>query len=343
MVAHRRQQTRQHKKRTGNHHGRGKHYLRVYAPYLPLTIIVALSILLGSWQPVMARRGTLAYATNTSVSGLLAATNNQRAANGKSSLSINGQLNSAAQAKANDMVARNYWSHNTPDGQEPWIFLDSAGYNYAKAGENLAYGFLTSDDTVIGWMNSPSHKANMLDGGFSEVGFGFANSANFVNAGQQTVVVAMYGLPQTLAATASPAPAAPAPAPAPAPTPTPTPAPVTESAPPTEPTPAQKEPETKPEATPVNTEQPVTAAAPTTQNVTRIQALTQGKAPWALGALAFISAVAVMVLLVRHSLALRHLLRDGEKFILHHPLLDVTLVSLALLGLSLSYNVGFIL
>lgn len=342
MVSHRRSHAKhEHKKRSGKHHSRGRHYLRVYAPYLPLTIIVSLSVLLGSWQPITARRGsTLAYATNTSVGGLLSSTNSQRATNGKTNLTLNNQLNSAAQAKANDMVARNYWAHNTPDGKEPWVFIDSAGYNYSKAGENLAYGFLTSDETVVGWMNSPSHKANLLDSSFSEVGFGFANSSNFNSAGQQTIVVAMYGQPQTLGASNQPAPAAPAPVPAsttpsnPTPPTTPTP---TES-----PTPAPAEKTTDTPA-PVTTAQPVAASSPSSQNVTRIQTLTGGRAPWALAVLAAVSGIAVAVLLLRHSLALRHLLRSGERLILHHPLLDVTLVSLALLGLSLSYNVGVIL
>lgn len=133
-----------------------------------------------------------AYATEMSRSGLLSSTNIQRSNNGQSSLTINSKLNQAAQAKANDMVARNYWSHNTPDGKEPWVFFDAQGYIYTKAGENLAYGFDNSSATVIGWMNSPSHKANLLDSTFTEVGFGFANSSDYVTTGEETIVVAMY-------------------------------------------------------------------------------------------------------------------------------------------------------
>ncbi len=55
--------------------------------------------------------------------GLLISTNTERSSNGLPALSINDKLNQAAQAKANDMVARDYWSHNTPDGQEPWVFF----------------------------------------------------------------------------------------------------------------------------------------------------------------------------------------------------------------------------
>src|SRR6185436_5689145 len=79
------------------------------------------------------------------------------------------------------------------------------GYNYSSAGENLAYGYPTSAEAVTGWMNSPGHRANMLNGTFSEVGFGFANSANFNGSGEETVVVAEYGAPQGGAPAAAPA------------------------------------------------------------------------------------------------------------------------------------------
>jgi hypothetical protein len=70
------------------------------------------------------------------------------------------------------MAARDYWSHNTPDGQTPWSFITAAGYNYQTAGENLAYGFSTASDTVTGWMNSTEHRANILNGKFKELGVG---------------------------------------------------------------------------------------------------------------------------------------------------------------------------
>lgn len=345
MVAHqKRVHSLQNKKRAGKHHNHSRHYLKVYLPYMPLTVIVALSVLFGSWQPIVAHKGTLAYATDVSISGLLSSTNTQRNANGAGSLSINSQLDAAAQAKANDMVTRNYWSHNTPDGKEPWVFIDQAGYVYTKAGENLAYGFSTSGDTVVGWMNSPTHRANLLDTSFTDVGFGFANSNNFNSTGPETIVVAMYGKPQTLGAVtqAQPTASTPAAKPAAAPTAKATPAPTT--APTPAPTPVQATPKpTAPVTKPVTTSLPVVAAQPTSRQVSRIAALTQGKAPWALFAVGLITGLAMMTLLVRHSLAFRHLLRDSERLVLHHPLLDITLVSLVLLGLSMASGVGVIL
>lgn len=341
--------TRHSKKRHGAHHKRDKSYVKVYAPYLPLIVSIIASMLLSFWQPVAGN--TLAYATEMSVSGLLSSTNSQRAANGKAGLSLNSKLNSAAQAKANDMVARDYWSHTTPDGQEPWVFIDNAGYSYTKAGENLAYGFSTSSNTVSGWMNSPSHKANMLDSAFTEVGFGFANSPNFVGDGQETVVVAMYGQPQTLAATHQ----TPAPTPAPttpqtAPTPVPAPAPVQEKP---KPKPKKPTPKEVKEAAPINTDIPIDAVTAQPQHVARVQTMTRGQAPWALAAMTTLLGALVFIRLLHHSLKYRkfvqhhprlmHALNGGENLVLHHPLFDSTILGLAILGYVLSRTVGYIL
>lgn len=295
----------------------------------------------------MKRRGVLAYATSMSNSELLSATNSQRGQNGSGTLTINQQLTSAAQAKANDMIARNYWSHNTPDGQEPWVFMNNAGYAYQKAGENLAYGFTTSDDTVTGWMNSPSHRSNLLDGEFSEVGFGFANGSNFNNGGPETVVVAMYGKPQVLAASQSTNPAPPEqPAVAPqahqAAALSPAAVPVSQSpASSTLPAETPTSRVDKPKIVAITTDTPIFKEPPS-QQISRIQTLTGGKAPWALFAVGLMSGAAAMTLLVKHAAGLRHLLRDSERFVLHHPLFDLFLVSVLAFGSLLSQTSGVI-
>ncbi|HTE58052.1 MAG TPA: CAP domain-containing protein [Verrucomicrobiae bacterium] len=335
----RRTHTKDHTKRHGRHHKQSPKYAKVYAPYLPLVISIIASIFLSFWRP--APGNTLAYATEISAGGLLSTTNSQRTANGAGSLSLSGQLNSAAQAKANDMVARDYWSHTTPDGQQPWVFIDSTGYKYSKAGENLAYGFATSSETVSGWMNSPAHKANMLDTSFTQVGFGYANSADFNGDGEQTVVVAMYAKPQVQAATTPPAPSTTAPtatpkppaAPAPVPTPSPT-APAEQPAAPVE------QPK---ESAPVATDQPAAAVTTQPKKISRIEALTGGRLPWAATALGMLLIGLAVFKLLHHSLKFRHLLKDGERLILHHPLLDSTLLGLAILGMTLLRTVGTIL
>lgn len=333
-----------HKKRQGQHHRHSKRYVKIYAPYLPLVISIIASLLISFIHPVAGR--VLPYATEMSVGGLFSATNSHRAAHGVGALALNSALNDAAQAKANDMVARNYWSHNTPDEQPPWVFIDATGYKYTKAGENLAYGFAASSDTVQGWMNSPSHRANMLDSGFTHAGFGFANSPNFVGNGEQTVVVAFYATPTT------PPPPPPPPAPAQAPPPpavqptSPTNTPTPEAAP--EPEPEEPE-EDEEDPTPVTTATPITPESEP-QAINRMSLV---GASWTLGAITLVLGGLVLFRLfhlglhlqrfIKHHPKLKHALHDGERLILHHPLFDSIIIGLAIFGYSLSRVVGVIL
>ena len=184
------------KKRFGQHHKPSKHYTKTYWPYLPMLLVVLCGFVLNlTWHPGQA---VLGYATSISPTGLLDETNTQRTQNSETALAMNSQLMQAAQAKANDMVAKNYWSHVSPDGTQPWQWITNAGYSYMSAGENLAYGFDTSSATVSGWMNSAEHRANILNSDFQDVGFGIANSPNFNGDGEETVVVAMYGQHQRI-------------------------------------------------------------------------------------------------------------------------------------------------
>jgi hypothetical protein len=101
------------------------------------------------------------------------------------------------------MAARDYWSHNTPDGKTPWAFITKTGYHYQKAGENLAYGFSNAEDTITGWMNSTEHRANILNASYSEVGFGVVDVPNYNHSGPETLVVAMYARPATASTAAA--------------------------------------------------------------------------------------------------------------------------------------------
>lgn len=213
-----------HRKRHGQHQKRTSRFLNTYHPFLPLLLIITGLSLVASAisykaspktpeaptfsQPAV--RQVLAFATNISSNGLLDYTNQRRSAASLASLSSNSQLTQAAQAKANDMANRNYWSHNTPEGSPPWTFITNAGYSYSKAGENLACGFDKSQDVITGWYNSPSHQDNLLHKDYTQVGFGIANSNDYncgaLAATSQTIIVAMYGTPYVKsAATSAPA------------------------------------------------------------------------------------------------------------------------------------------
>jgi len=293
-----------HKKRHGLHHSQSKHYTKVYWPYIPLLLITFIGMFVSFWPGYA--NGTLAYANNLSQQSLLVETNEERKSNARQELILNDRLAQAAQAKANDMAKRDYWSHNTPEGVEPWVFIVNTGYEYYKAGENLAYGFKDSDATVRGWMNSPSHRENLLDASFSEVGFGFANSNDYQGKGEVTVVVAMYGKPLSGVPVAN---------------------------------------ETKPVdpsvPAPVTTSTPITNSA--VRSVSRVDMLTNGQLPWLSFAVGLMTGIAMAVLIIKHSLALHKLVIQGEEFFLHHPLLDMVLISLIIAGLFLGQTTGFLL
>lgn len=125
---------------------------------------------------------------------LIELTNEARVAAGAPALVVNPKLQEAAQAKAEDMLDQNYWSHYSPDGQPPWVFLAEAGYSYLYAGENLAKGFSDSRGVVKGWMASESHRRNMLNERFSEVGI--ATLSGYLDGQETNLVVAMYGSQQ---------------------------------------------------------------------------------------------------------------------------------------------------
>jgi len=139
----------------------------------------------------------LGYATQITAQELLTSTNEYRTGNGQPGLQLNQQLAKAAQAKAEDMAHKNYWDHVSPDGVSPWQFIEQFQYHYQLAGENLAYGFTDSAETVAAWMNSESHKANVL-GNYADVGFGVVHVSHY-QGGDNSIVVALYAQPKASA------------------------------------------------------------------------------------------------------------------------------------------------
>ncbi len=135
----------------------------------------------------------LGFAADITVEKLLELTNIERGNYGLSSLTYNEELSQAAQKKAEDMFEKNYWSHYTPDGSTPWDFILSSGYQYEYAGENLAKNFLFSNGVVDAWMNSLTHKENIVRKEYSDVGFAIVNG--ILNGEQTTLVVQMFGRP----------------------------------------------------------------------------------------------------------------------------------------------------
>ncbi len=123
---------------------------------------------------------------------LIILVNKARTDNGLPALAVNEKLNASACAKADDMIARNYWAHDAPDGTAPWYFFDQAGYYYKYAGENQAYGHPTAKSTVEGWVKSPLHYKNIAMPDFTEMGM-CSRLAPFQGRVQTNVMVNHFG------------------------------------------------------------------------------------------------------------------------------------------------------
>ncbi len=116
-------------------------------------------------------------------------TNIERKTNGAEALSVNLKLEEAARLKAQDMAKRAYFSHVSPEGVQPWYWLGLVNYKYYAAGENLAVHFDESSAVSVAWMASPSHRANILNKEFTEVGVGTAVG---LFEGRSTIFVVQY-------------------------------------------------------------------------------------------------------------------------------------------------------
>ena len=104
--------------------------------------------------------------------------NTQRTNNGLSALKIDNEVQKVARIKAQDMVDKNYFSHNSPTYGSPFDMLKSFKISYKSAGENIA-GNSSNSGAVNAWMNSPGHKANILNGSFNYTGIGVVSSPKY--------------------------------------------------------------------------------------------------------------------------------------------------------------------
>lgn len=121
--------------------------------------------------------------------GLISLANSARAAAGVHQLTTNSALSSSAYAKAKDMLKYDYFAHTSPQGKTPWSFIKGAGYSYIYAGENLAIDFSSTTAVHNAWMASSSHRSNILDTDFTEIGIAVI-SGEF--QGRNTMVVVQH-------------------------------------------------------------------------------------------------------------------------------------------------------
>lgn len=132
-------------------------------------------------------------------------TNDERSDGSLGTLRRSSVLDQAATLKAQDMATHEYFAHYSPDGVSPWYWFGAVSYNFVHAGENLAVHFTDSGDVVEAWMESPTHRANIMNGNYTEIGVGTAEGTY---EGYPTVfVVQLFGTPAAEATVQAPAPA----------------------------------------------------------------------------------------------------------------------------------------
>lgn len=267
-----------------------KHYAKVYSPYLPALLIFTLAVSIwAGFNHNLKNTFVLSAKTELNNEYLLKETNEKRVNGQIQPLKENPSLNAAARNKAIDMAARDYWSHDTPDGKKPWFFIENQQYKYAAAEENLAYGFDSSASVINGWMNSPLHKKAMLNQNVSEVGFGVAKSDNYQGKGPQTIIVAFYAEPAK-----------------------------------------------------VTGQLALTNIINNDQKISFAEALTTGKIPFLNLFIGIAMGASLMFIILRHGLKIRKKIKKGEKYIINHPALDVTVVSIIILCVVATETAGFI-
>ena len=104
--------------------------------------------------------------------------NQERAKAGLAPLKINTKLAGVAERKAEDLRDKNYFAHNSPTYGSPFDMMKQFGITYTSAGENIAKGQKTPAEVMNGWMNSPGHKANIMNANYTEIGVGYVTDSN---------------------------------------------------------------------------------------------------------------------------------------------------------------------
>jgi uncharacterized protein YkwD len=180
-----------------NNLGTGDYYIRVfqeieksnsnYNVSLSVTPIDTESktIVLDESSPVPATStlatsvsATSSQTINPLVEEVIALTNSYRTKHGLQPLTLNLNLSKSAQVHSQDMALNDFFSHTGSNGTKVSDRAKTAGYQSSYVGENIAAGYITAEEVVRGWMNSPGHRENILNPNYKEVGIGYHYLAN---------------------------------------------------------------------------------------------------------------------------------------------------------------------
>lgn len=182
-----------HPRQSNNHRARLLHpESLVYIGIIAIGVFSFLKI--WSFFPLL-HDNILGFASDITAEQVIVQTNQQRKQLGLSELTYNEELSQAALAKGQDMFSNQYWSHVSPQGRQPWDFIKEADYVYIVAGENLARDFSHTDEMVGAWMASPTHKANIINPKFQEIGIAVIDGK--LKGFETTLVVQMFGTKST--------------------------------------------------------------------------------------------------------------------------------------------------
>ncbi len=138
----------------------------------------------------------LTYPTPAEMTAVIASkmfelTNESRAAAGLGPLRLDETLTKTAQQKGEDMIARGYFAHDTPEGKKPWQWIARADYDYVYAGENLAMDFTSAEAIENAFMQSPGHKKNILNSKYQDVGIAVISGE--MNGSPTDLLVVFFG------------------------------------------------------------------------------------------------------------------------------------------------------
>lgn len=178
----------------GNNHK--PHALRAPALRMYVFAIIAVKVFVTSFLFLSyPSAGKFAEITGADMVSL---TNASRATENLAPLKSNAKLNQAAMLKAQHMMANDYFAHTAPDGTKPWTFFKEAGYSYSTAGENLAMDFTDAAAVEEAFMNSPSHRQNIMNVKYTEIGIAVLDGQ--LQGHETTLLVVFFGAPYQAAA-----------------------------------------------------------------------------------------------------------------------------------------------
>ena len=117
-----------------------------------------------------------------------------RAEAGMGPLRLDGKLTKAAESRMQDMIDGEWWSHESPEGTSPFVWVTAHSYNYVAVAENLAAGFETARLLVESWLESPGHRANILNPMYADCGIAIIEGRTDRRSSGKSIVV-LFGRP----------------------------------------------------------------------------------------------------------------------------------------------------